>query len=238
MKKTVLITGASKGIGEATAKEFYNSGYTVIGTYNSTIPKLDKDYSGIIYKKLDITSFEQCKEMLLELQSTNLFPEILVNNAGITKDRMFHKMNVEDWRDVINTNLVSLFNITQPVFCGMRELGFGRIINISSINANKGQAGQANYCAAKAGIQGFTKALALEGAKYGIRVNTISPGYTATDMVNKIKPEILDKIKATIPTGSLVSTNEIAKNILFLASDASSSTTGANFEINGGMYSS
>lgn len=234
--KIALVTGGSKGIGAAIVKRLSECGYKVIATYHTTTPtdKIDN----VLFKKLDISCFDSCSKLLVELDELGLFPNILVNNAGITNDMMFHKMSKNAWEDVLNVNLKSLFNLTQPIFSRMRENKFGRIINISSINANKGQAGQANYCAAKAGIQGFTKALALEGARYGITVNTVSPGYTQTDMLEKIKPEILDGIKKSIPIGRLASVNEIASQVEFLASDLAAYTTGANFDVNGGMYSS
>ena len=234
--RTALVTGGSTGIGFATVKSLINSGFKVVATYNETTPKQAID--NVVFKKLDITSRSSCLELLTELDNLDLFPSTLVNNAGITSDSMFHKMSHEAWLQVINVNLISLFNLTQPIFTRMREKKYGRIINISSVNANKGQAGQVNYCAAKAGIQGFTKALAQEGARYGITVNTISPGYTDTSMVENIKPEILDKIKQSIPMGRLASPDEIAAQVNYLTTELAGYITGANFQINGGMYSS
>jgi acetoacetyl-CoA reductase len=234
--KTALVTGGSTGIGFATVKSLTKSGFKVVAAYNETTPKQAID--NVVFKKLDITSRSSCLELLTELDNLDLFPSTLVNNAGITSDSMFHNMSYEAWLQVINVNLISLFNLTQPIFTRMREKKYGRIINISSVNANKGQAGQVNYCAAKAGIQGFTKALAQEGARYGITVNTISPGYTDTSMVENIKPEILDKIKQSIPMGRLASPDEIAAQVNYLTTELAGYITGANFQINGGMYSS
>jgi acetoacetyl-CoA reductase len=236
MRKIVLVTGGAKGIGEAIVDSLRNNNYFVIATYNSTKPASELD--NVIYKKLDVTCNASCENLLNELLLDDLYPEILINNAGITKDAMFHKMTYDTWQEVINVNLLSLFNLTHPIFIKMKEKGFGRIVNISSINANKGQIGQVNYCAAKAGIQGFTKALALEGARYGVTVNTISPGYTETSMVSAIKPEILNKIKQGIPVGRLANVNEIAAAVCYLVSDLAAYTTAANIEVNGGMYSS
>lgn len=236
MKKIALVTGGSKGIGFAIVNHLSARGYQVIATYNTTKPH--KKIENVLFKKLDISCFDSCSKLLEELDALGLYPNILVNNAGITNDAMFHKMTPGSWESVINVNLKSLFNLTQPIFTRMRENKFGRIINISSVNANKGQAGQVNYCASKAGAQGFTKALALEGAKHGITVNTVSPGYTETDMVNKIKSEVLDSIKKSIPVGRLASVNEIAAQVGFLVSDSAAYTTGANFEVNGAMYCS
>ena len=236
MKKIALVTGGSKGIGSAIVKRLSASGYEVIATYNTTTPY--EKIENVLFKQLDISCFLSCAQLLAELDELGLFPNVLVNNAGITNDAMFHKMTHQAWENVINVNLKSLFNLTQPIFTRMREKKFGRIVNISSVNANKGQAGQANYCAAKAGAQGFTKALALEGARHGITVNTVSPGYTQTDMMNKIKPETLDEIKKSIPLGRLASVEEVASQVEFLTSDFAAYTTGANFDVNGAMYCS
>lgn len=236
MKKVALVTGGTKGIGAAIVNSLSKSGYLVVATYNTTLPP--GECENVIFEKLDVSCSEDCIKLLAKLDVDSIFPSILVNNAGITNDVMFHKMTSEVWKEVINVNLLSLFNLTQPIFVKMRERGFGRIVNISSINANKGQIGQVNYCAAKAGIQGFTKALALEGAKYGVTVNTISPGYTETSMVSAIKPEILDKIKQAIPAGRLAHVDEVAAAVCYLVSDLAAYTTAANIEVNGGMYSS
>lgn len=238
MKRVALVTGGTKGIGAAIVNSLSNSGCFVIATYNTTEPSCENENENVMFTKLDITCIESCQKLLAELDEHNMYPNILINNAGIAKDAMFHKMTSDAWKDVINVNLLSLFNLTQPIFIRMKEGGFGRIVNISSINANKGQIGQVNYCAAKAGVQGFTKALALEGARHGVTVNTISPGYTETSMVNAMKPEILNKIKLTIPTGRLAHVDEVAAAVSYLISDLAAYTTAANIEVNGGMYSS
>lgn len=232
--RNVLVTGGSRGIGRAIVEHLIMQGYKVSFTYNSTLPK---DYnSATAAFKLDITDPVQCEKLLLELDGKGLFPEILINNAGITADAMFHKMTAHQFSSVINTNLISLFNITQPVFTEMRAKGFGRIVNISSINAKKGQIGQTNYCASKAGIQGFTKALALEGAKFGVTVNSVSPGYIETDMVMKIREDIRDSLIQGIPAGRFGKPREVARLIEFLISEESDYITGANYDINGAMH--
>lgn len=232
--KNVLVTGGSRGIGRAIVEHLIIQNYKVSFTYNSTLPT---DYnSAATAFKLDMTDPAQCKKLLLELADQGLFPEILVNNAGITDDAMFHKMTAQQFASVINTNLVSLFNITQPVFIEMRAKGFGRIVNISSINAKMGQIGQTNYCASKAGIQGFTKALALEGAKFGVTVNSVSPGYIETDMVMKIREDIRDRLIKDIPAGRFGKPEEVARLIGFLIAKESEYITGANYDINGAMH--
>jgi acetoacetyl-CoA reductase len=234
MYRTALVTGSSTGIGLEIVKALSGSGVKVIATYNSSKPTYQ--HEDVIYRKLDITDNVECNFFLEELAGLNITPDILINNAGVARDSMFHKMKYEDWYHVINVNLLSLFNLTQPVFNMMKDQGYGRIINISSVNANKGQVGQANYCAAKAGIQGFTKVLALEGARYGVTVNTISPGYTDTKMMSTIKPETLDKIIDAIPLKRLCKPEEIAALTLYLTSEQAAYVTGANYEINGGLY--
>jgi acetoacetyl-CoA reductase len=234
MYRTALVTGSSTGIGLEIVKALSGSGVKVIATYNSSKPTYQ--HEDVIYRKLDITDNVECNFFLEELAGLNITPDILINNAGVARDSMFHKMKYEDWYHVINVNLLSLFNLTQPVFNMMKDQGYGRIINVSSVNANKGQVGQANYCAAKAGIQGFTKVLALEGARYGVTVNTISPGYTDTKMMSTIKPETLDKIIDAIPLKRLCKPEEIAALTLYLTSEQAAYVTGANYEINGGLY--
>lgn len=236
MRKVAIVTGGTKGIGGAIVKSLSENGYDVIATYNTTLPLCDLD--NVNYKKLDITDSAACERLVAGLTKQGIKVGVLVNNAGITKDAMFHKMTIENWNEVIRVNLASLYNLTHPVYKQMRNNKYGRIINISSVNANKGQAGQTNYCASKAGIQGFTKALAQEAARYGITVNTISPGYANTNMVASIRPDILDKIKQSIPMGRLCEVDEIASQVSYLASDKAAYITGANIEINGGMYSS
>lgn len=232
--KNVLITGGSRGIGRAIVQHLVASGYTVVFTYKNDLPS-DFDSVGHGFK-LDITNEQDCAKLLNELKEKNLYPEILINNAGVTHDSMFHKMTAQQYNEVITTNLISIFNITQPVYTAMRSKGYGRIINISSINAKKGQIGQVNYCASKAGIQGFTKALALEGAKFGVTVNSVSPGYVETDMVLKIREDIRGEIIKQIPVGRFAKPDEIARLVDFLISEESGYITGANYDINGAMH--
>lgn len=232
--KNVLVTGGSRGIGKAVVEYLIKKNYKVSFTYNNELPK-DYNIAASAFK-LDVTDPVQCEKLLQELSEKDLFPEILINNAGITADSMFHKMTSQQFASVINTNLISLFNITQPVFVEMRAKGFGRIVNISSINANKGQIGQTNYCASKAGIQGFTKALALEGAKFGVTVNSVSPGYIETDMIMKIREDIRMNLIKDIPAGRFGKPSEVARLIGFLIADESEYITGANYDINGAMH--
>ena len=238
--KIALITGASRGIGLAIARQLLSSGYYVVATYfhnlTSELLELEIEYSNFLtLHQLDITSSESCNLLFDLMAVKQLMPGVLINNAGITSDSFFSKMTKLEWTDVINTNLSSLYNITHSVYKKMIEEEYGRIINLSSVNAEKGQCGQANYCASKAGIIGFTKALALEGARYGITVNTVSPGYTETDMVIAMKKEVQDKIKAMIPLKRFSSPDEIANLVGFLASKDAGYITGANYAINGGL---
>lgn len=232
--RTVLVTGGSRGIGKEIVSHLASLGHRVVFTYLKT--KTEFQLDNVFAYKVDITSFFECEDFLRELERRDLYPEILINNAGITADAMFHKMSFEQFQSVLNTNLNSIFNLTQPIYSRMRENNFGRIVNISSINARKGQLGQVNYCASKAGIQGLTKALALEGAKFGVTVNSISPGYIETDMVSQIREDIRDAIKATIPAGRFGKTSEVARLVSFLISDDSEFINGANYDINGAMY--
>lgn len=234
MNKVALVTGCSTGIGSEIVKRLSGIGYKVVATYNNTIP-IYRDEK-IFYRQLDVTDKCSCEHLLDDLKSLRLTPDVLVNNAGVVNDCMFHKMEYSDWHQVLNVNLLSLFNLTQPIFSAMRNKNYGRIVNISSVNANKGQIGQTNYCAAKAGILGFTKALALEGARYGVTVNAISPGYTDTDMVKHIRPDVLENIIGTIPLQRLCRPDEVAALVCYLVSDDANYITGANYEINGGLY--
>ena len=234
MNKVALVTGCSAGIGSEIVQGLSGIGYKVIATYNNTIP-IYRDEK-VFYRQLDVTDKSSCEQFLDDLKSLQLTPDVLVNNAGVVNDCMFHKMEYRDWHQVLNVNLLSLFNLTQPIFSAMRNKNYGRIVNISSVNANKGQIGQVNYCAAKAGILGFTKALALEGARYGITVNAISPGYTDTDMVKHIRPDVLEQIIGTIPLQRLCRPDEVAALVCYLVSDNANYITGANYEINGGLY--
>jgi acetoacetyl-CoA reductase len=239
MARVAVVTGGTRGIGEAISKALKAAGYTVAATYagNDEAANKFKSDTGIPVYKFDVSNFEATSAGMAQIEK-DLGPiDILVNNAGITKDGFFHKMTLEQWNAVIGTNLNSLFNCTRPVINGMRERGFGRVIVISSINGQKGQAGQCNYSASKAGDIGFVKALAQESANKGITVNAIAPGYIATDMVKAVDPEILKKnVISHIAVGRLGEPEEIARAVLFLASDDAGFITGSTLTINGGQY--
>ena len=239
MEKIALVTGGTRGIGAAIAKKLKEDGYTVVSSYVGNTEKAEEftKNTGIKTYKFDAGYFESCQKAVQEIENdlgSNI--DIIVNNAGITRDKFFHKMAPEDWSAVINTNLNSMFNITRSVIEKMRANKFGRIISISSINGLKGQVGQSNYSAAKAGIIGFSKAVALENANKGITANVIAPGYIATDMVKKIDPKILETIVSQIPVGRLGEPDEIGSLVSYLASDKASFITGATLSINGGQY--
>ncbi|HEX4409402.1 MAG TPA: acetoacetyl-CoA reductase [Xanthobacteraceae bacterium] len=239
MARVALVTGGSRGIGAAISKALKAAGYTVAATYagNDEAAQKFKTETGINVYKWDVSSYEACTAGIKQVEA-DLGPiEVLVNNAGITRDAMFHRMKPEQWTQVISTNLGSLFNMSHPVFSGMRDRKFGRIVNISSINGQKGQMGQVNYSAAKAGELGFTKALAQEGARAGITVNAICPGYIATDMVKAMSQEVLQKsVIPQIPIGRLGEPEEIARCVVFLVSDEAGLITGATMTVNGGQY--
>jgi acetoacetyl-CoA reductase len=238
MARIALVTGGTRGIGHAVSLALHKAGYTVVATYVShgDAAKAMAAETGIAIERFDVGDFEACADGV-EAVERSLGPvDILVNNAGITRDAMLHKMTPQQWHDVINTNLGSCFNMSHAVIGGMRARGFGRIVNIASINGQAGQFGQANYSAAKAGVIGFTKALALESAAKGITVNAIAPGYIATDMVKAVPEEVLQKIVARIPVGRLGETEEIARAVLFLASDEAGFMTGSTLTLNGGQY--
>ncbi len=238
MARVAVVTGGTRGIGEAISRALKAAGYKVAANYagNDAAAQTFKADTGIPVYKWDVSSYQSCVDGLKQVE-TELGPvEVLVNNAGITRDTMFHRMKPEQWTDVINTNLNSLFNMCRPVIEGMRERKFGRIINISSINGQKGQMGQANYSAAKAGELGFTKALAQESARAGITVNAICPGYIATEMVKAVPKEVLDKsILPYIPLGRLGEPEEVARCVVFLASDDAGFITGSTLSANGGQ---
>jgi acetoacetyl-CoA reductase len=241
-KRTVLITGATGGLGTAMCKELYKDGYTVVGNYH-TKEKADNWMAQMKAEGFDIelfygdvSNYESTGKMIAEIEAKYGHIDTLVNNAGITRDGRLLNMKVEDWHAVINTNLNSVFNCTRQVIQGMIERNFGRIINISSVNGQRGQFGQTNYSAAKAGMHGFTKSLSMEVAKYGVTVNTISPGYIATDMVMAVPEKVLNQIVAQVPMGRLGGTHEVAHLVSFLASEETSFITGANYSINGGQH--
>ncbi|MCE7029117.1 acetoacetyl-CoA reductase [Jiella avicenniae] len=239
MARTAIVTGGSRGIGAAISKALKAAGHNVAATYagNDERANAFKEETGISVYKWDVASYDACVEGIAKVEA-HLGPvDILVNNAGITRDAMFHKMTPDHWQAVINTNLNGLFNMTRPVWEGMRARSFGRIVNISSINGQKGQMGQANYSAAKAGDIGFTKALAQEGARKNITVNAICPGYINTDMMATIPPDVMEKqIVANIPVGRLGEPEEIARCVVFLVSDDAGFITGATLSANGGQY--
>jgi acetoacetyl-CoA reductase len=238
MAKTALVTGGTRGIGEAISKGLKAEGYNVAATYsgNDEAAAAFKDATGINVYKWDVSDYDACEKGIASVEAELGPVEVLVNNAGITRDGAFHKMGLDQWKAVMGTNLDSAFNMTRPLINGMRERNFGRIINISSINGQKGQFGQANYSAAKAGIIGFTRALAHETARKGITVNAIAPGYIGTDMVAAMDEKVLDSIVGQIPVGRLGTPEEIADCVNFLASDKAGFMTGAVMTVNGGQY--
>ena len=238
MARVAVVTGGTRGIGAAISKALKAAGYKVAASYagNDEAANKFKAETGINVYKWDVSNYEACVEGLKKVEADIGPVEVLVNNAGITKDAPFHRMTPEQWYAVINTNLNSLFNMTRPVWEGMRTRKFGRVINISSINGQKGQFGQANYSSAKAGDIGFTKALALEGARAGITVNAICPGYIATEMVMAVPKDVLEKnILPLIPAGRLGEPEEIARCVVFLASDDAGFITGSTLSANGGQ---
>lgn len=238
MGRIALVTGGTRGIGAASAIALKEKGYKVVATYiqdHDTAKNFMKK-SGIYSYCCDITDYASCQQTLLKILDDIGPIEILVNNAGVTKDAFFHKMDYEQWYHVIHTNLTSIYNMTHQVIQGMRTKNFGRIINISSINGQKGQMGQTSYAASKAGIIGFTKALALENASKNITVNAIAPGYIDTDMVATMKGSIRQQIENSIPVKRLGTPQEIAHAVVYLASDQASFITGSTLSINGGQY--
>jgi acetoacetyl-CoA reductase len=239
MARIALVTGGTRGIGAAISAALKDAGYRVVANYaaNDDTARAFKAETGITVKKWDVASFDACSKAIGQIENEIGPVDILVNNAGITRDVMFHKMTLEQWSAVVNTNLNSQFNMCRPVIEGMRARGFGRIISISSINAQKGQMGQSNYCAAKAGEIGFTKALAQENAAKGITVNAICPGYVGTEMVRTMPQEVLEKrILPQIPVGRLGAPKEVARCVVFLASEDAGYITGSTLSVNGGQY--
>ena len=238
MARVALVTGGTRGIGAAISAGFRDAGYKVAANYggNDEAANTFKSETGIDVFKWDVGDFDACGAGVAAVAEALGPVDVLVNNAGITRDAMLHKMDAGKWRDVIRTDLDSVFNMSRHVIDGMRERGHGRIISISSINGQKGQMGQTNYSAAKAGIIGFTKALAQETAKKGITVNVICPGYIDTEMVRAVPEKVLESIIATIPVGRLGKAEEIAKAALFLAEESSAFITGATLTVNGAQY--
>ena len=238
MTHTALVTGGTRGLGAGICKALKNAEYNVIATFhgNEEKAKAFTAETGVHTYKWDVSNFDACAEGLEKVIAEHGPVDILVNNAGITRDGFLHKATPQMWGEVISTNLSSVFNMSKCVIESMRQRNFGRIINISSINGQKGQMGQTNYCAAKAGVIGFTKALALESATKGITVNAIAPGYMDTDMMHTIPPEVMQQIIEGIPLKRLGKPDEIGRAVVFLASDEAGFINGATFHINGGQY--
>ena len=243
-QKKALVTGGLGGIGTAISRHLMEQGYTVLPTYSRNGPRLENwlkkqkadGYEGFHPYSCDVTKWESCAQLKETIEKDLGGVDIVVNNAGITRDSVFKKMTPQMWDEVIFTNLSSVFYVTRQFVDGMVERGFGRVINISSVNGQKGQFGQTNYSAAKAGIHGFTKALAQEVVKKGVTVNTVSPGYIGTEMVLAIAEEVQDKIRAQIPVGRFGEPAEIARIVGFLAADDAGFITGANISANGGQH--
>jgi len=238
MVRVAVVTGGTRGIGAAISEALQKAGYKVAATYggNEEAAQGFTEKTGIPTFKFDVGDFNECKAGIEKIVADVGPVDVLVNNAGITRDSFLHKMTPETWRDVMRTDLDSVFNMTRVVIEGMRERCFGRIINISSINGQTGQVGQTNYSAAKAGIIGFTKALAQESASKGITVNAVAPGYIDTEMVRAVSPEVLAKIVDKIPLKRLGKPEEIAAMVVFLASNQAAFATGATFTVNGAQY--
>ena len=238
MSKVALVTGGTRGIGEAIAMELKEACYDTVVNYanNDDSAKAFNERTGIPVYKFDVSDFEACKNGIETIEREIGPVSVLVNNAGITRDKTLHRMDPQSWQDVLDTNLGSCFNMCRCVVENMREKKFGRIVNIGSVNGQAGQYGQVNYAAAKSGIHGFTKALALESASHGITVNAIAPGYVDTDMVRNVPSDVLEKIIATIPVGRLGTAHDIARSVLFLVSDEGGFITGSTLSINGGQH--
>ena len=239
MTRVALVTGGSRGIGASISLALKEAGYKVAANYagNDEAAAKFHEATGIPVFKWSVADYEACAAGIAKVEAELGPVEVLVNNAGITRDAMFHRMTPEQWREVIDTNLSGVFNMTHPLWSGMRDRKFGRVINISSINGQKGQAGQVNYSAAKAGDIGFTRALAQEGARAGITVNAICPGYIGTDMVRAIDEKVLnERIIPQIPVGRLGEPEEIARCVVFLAGDDAGFITGSTISANGGQY--
>ncbi|MGO1894107.1 MAG: acetoacetyl-CoA reductase [Luteimonas sp.] len=240
--RVALVTGGTGGIGTAICKRLHEAGHKVATNYRNEEKtrawqaQMKQDGYDITVARGDISSPEEAEAMVREVEAALGPVDILVNNAGITRDGTFHKMAPDQWQDVINTNLNSVFNVTRPVINGMRDRKWGRVVQISSINGQKGQYGQANYAAAKAGMHGFTISLAQENARHGITVNTVSPGYIGTDMVMAVPETVREKIVAQIPTGRLGTPEEIAYAVSFFLPEEAAWITGANLAANGGQY--
>lgn len=239
MERIAIVTGGTRGIGAAISRKLLQEGYQVAAVYhgNGAAAEAFQKETGIRLYRWDVADFDECAQGVAQVARDLGGPvQVLVNNAGITRDTMLHKMTPAQWNEVIADDLTSCFNMCRAVIESMREQGYGRIVNISSVNGQRGQLGQTNYAAAKAGMLGFTKALALESAAKGITVNAVAPGYVATDMVAAMPEEVLKKIVAQIPVGRLARPEEVARVVAFLVSEDAGFITGATFSANGGQY--
>ena len=238
MARVAIVTGGTRGIGEAISLALKAQGRTVVANYagNDARAKAFADQHGIAVYKWDVGDHQACIDGCAQVSEDVGPVDIVVNNAGITRDGTMHKMSFDDWNEVMRINLGGCFNMAKACFPGMRERGWGRIVNIGSINGQAGQYGQVNYAAAKSGIHGFTKALAQEGARVGVTVNAIAPGYIDTDMVAAVPEPVLEKIIAKIPVGRLGQADEIARGVAFLTSDEGGFVTGSTMSINGGQH--
>ena len=238
MARVALVTGGTRGIGRAITARLKADGFKVAAGYsgNDAAAEACAKELGVMVVKGNVGVFEDCGRAVQQIEAQLGPVDVLVNNAGITRDGLFHKMTPEQWGEVIRVNMDSVYNMTRHVIEGMRERGWGRIINISSVNGQKGQAGQTNYSAAKAGVLGFTRALALENARKGVTVNAIAPGYIDTDMVHAVPEKVLEGIVAAIPVGRLGQGEEIADVVSFLAGERAGYVTGATLTINGGQF--
>ena len=238
MARVALVTGGTRGIGEAICRRLQKQGHLVVANYASNEEKARafSAASDIPAYRFDVGDHQACLDGCAQIAADHGPIEIVINNAGVTRDGVLHKMSYDDWNEVMRINLGGCFNTAKAAFSGMRERGWGRIVNIGSINGQAGQYGQVNYAAAKSGIHGFTKALAQEGAKYGVTVNAIAPGYIDTDMVAAVPPAVLEKIVAKIPVGRLGRAEEIARAVAFLTSDNGGFVTGSTMSINGGQH--
>ncbi len=238
MTRVALVTGGSRGIGASISMALKEAGYKVAANYagNDEAAAKFKAETGIPVYKWSVADYDACAAGIAQVEADLGPVDVLVNNAGITRDSMFHRMTPQQWREVIDTNLNGVFNMTHPLWSGMRDRKFGRVVTISSINGQKGQAGQANYSAAKAGDIGFSRALAQEGARAGITVNVVAPGYIGTDMVMAVPEKVRESIIAQIPVGRLGTPEEIARCVVFLASDDAGFITGSVISANGGQF--